>query len=233
VSFSSSAAQQCTEQLCYHFLITGLSVVFLGLPVFLLSVRIYWHPKLCLSFLMNVVLPCTALHTPWLRYGNIEMPKFWVAWNVVSGQLSQFFDHFLSSAVLCRVACFSLFEETNAYCRHTLWMLHFFLDLFTLILLWKAFIRGLIQDSFVLGLAVAQTFSRRSLVAEVQVRFQANPCGICRGQSWTGIHSSQISSTFPCQYYSTITSYFTSFMYFQSYIKLASNSLFRQNNSIF
>jgi hypothetical protein len=54
------------------------------------------------------------------------------------------------------------------------------------------------------GRAMAQVVSRRSLTAEAWVRARINPCGICGGQSGTGIGFSPSSSVFPCQYHSTV-----------------------------
>jgi hypothetical protein len=51
---------------------------------------------------------------------------------------------------------------------------------------------------------MAQAVSRRPLTAEARVRARVNPCGICGGQSGTGIGFSPSSSVFPCQYHSTV-----------------------------
>jgi hypothetical protein len=55
-----------------------------------------------------------------------------------------------------------------------------------------------------LGRAMAQAVSHRPLTAEARVRARVNPCGICGGQSGTGIGFSPSSSFFPCQYHSTV-----------------------------
>jgi hypothetical protein len=51
--------------------------------------------------------------------------------------------------------------------------------------------------------AMAQAVSRRPLTAEDRVRSQVGPCGICGGQSGTGIGFSPSTSVFPCQFHST------------------------------
>jgi hypothetical protein len=51
---------------------------------------------------------------------------------------------------------------------------------------------------------MAQAVSRRPLTAEAGVRALVNPCGICGGQSGTGIGFSPSSSVLPCQYHSTV-----------------------------
>jgi hypothetical protein len=58
--------------------------------------------------------------------------------------------------------------------------------------------------SSVSGRAMAQVVSRRPLTAEARVRARVNPCGICGGQSGTGIGFSPSSSVFPCQCHSTV-----------------------------
>jgi hypothetical protein len=45
--------------------------------------------------------------------------------------------------------------------------------------------------------AMAQAVSRRPLTAEARVHARVNPCGICRGQSGTGIGFSPSSSASP------------------------------------
>jgi hypothetical protein len=52
------------------------------------------------------------------------------------------------------------------------------------------------------GRAVAQVVSRWPVITEARVRARVNPCGICGGQSGTGIGFSP--SVFPCQYNSTV-----------------------------
>jgi hypothetical protein len=43
------------------------------------------------------------------------------------------------------------------------------------------------------GCAMAQVVSRRPLTVEARVRDQDNPCGICGGQSGTGIGFSPVN----------------------------------------
>jgi hypothetical protein len=50
---------------------------------------------------------------------------------------------------------------------------------------------------------MAEAVSRRSLTAEILVRFRVSPCGFCGGQSGTGTGFSQSTSVFPCQFHST------------------------------
>jgi hypothetical protein len=54
---------------------------------------------------------------------------------------------------------------------------------------------------------MAQAVSRRPLTAEARVRGQVSPCGICGGQSGTGIDCSPRSSVSPYQYQSTVDPY--------------------------
>jgi hypothetical protein len=49
-----------------------------------------------------------------------------------------------------------------------------------------------------------QAISRRPLTAEVRVRGQVSPFGICGGQSGTGTGFCPSSSVFVCLYYSTM-----------------------------
>jgi hypothetical protein len=53
-----------------------------------------------------------------------------------------------------------------------------------------------------MGRAMAQAVSRRPLTAEDRVRSRVGPCGICGGQSGTGIGVSPSTSVFPCQFHS-------------------------------
>jgi hypothetical protein len=50
---------------------------------------------------------------------------------------------------------------------------------------------------------MAQAVSRRPLTAVPRVRSRVSPCGICGGQSGTGIGFSPSTSVFPCQFHST------------------------------
>jgi hypothetical protein len=50
---------------------------------------------------------------------------------------------------------------------------------------------------------MAQAVSRRPVTAEERVRARVSPCGICGGQSRTGIKCSPSSSVFACQYHLT------------------------------
>jgi hypothetical protein len=50
---------------------------------------------------------------------------------------------------------------------------------------------------------MAQAVSRRPLTAEVWVRSQVDPCGVCGGQSGTGTGFSPSTSVFFCQFHST------------------------------
>jgi hypothetical protein len=60
-----------------------------------------------------------------------------------------------------------------------------------------------ISVSIRVGSAIAQAVSRRLLTTEVRVHAQVSPCGICGGQSDTGIGFSSSPLVFPCQYNST------------------------------
>jgi hypothetical protein len=51
--------------------------------------------------------------------------------------------------------------------------------------------------------AMTQAVSRRPLTAEARFRYRVSPCGICGGQSGTGIGFSPSTSVFPCQFHST------------------------------
>jgi hypothetical protein len=57
------------------------------------------------------------------------------------------------------------------------------------------------------GRAIAQVVSCQPLTADTQVCDQVSPCGICGGQSGTGIDLPLSPSVFPFQYYSTATPY--------------------------
>jgi hypothetical protein len=50
---------------------------------------------------------------------------------------------------------------------------------------------------------MAQAVSPRSPTAEARVRSQVNPCGICGGQSGTGMGFSPSTLIFPCELHST------------------------------
>ena len=54
-----------------------------------------------------------------------------------------------------------------------------------------------------LGRAMAQAISRRPLTAEVRGRSRVSPCGICGGQSGTGMVFPPNTSVFPCRFHST------------------------------
>jgi hypothetical protein len=47
---------------------------------------------------------------------------------------------------------------------------------------------------------MAEVVSSRPLTTEARVHARVNPCGICGGQSGTGIGFSLSFSVFPCQY---------------------------------
>jgi hypothetical protein len=50
---------------------------------------------------------------------------------------------------------------------------------------------------------MAQTVSRRPVTAEARNRSRISQCGICGGQSGTGIGFYPSTSVFPCQFHST------------------------------
>jgi hypothetical protein len=54
---------------------------------------------------------------------------------------------------------------------------------------------------------MAQAVSRWPLTAEARDRARVDTCGICGGQSDTGVGFSPSSSVFPCQYHFTIAPY--------------------------
>jgi hypothetical protein len=58
-----------------------------------------------------------------------------------------------------------------------------------------------------IGRAMAQVVSRRSLTAETLVHVEVSPCEVCGGHSITGTDFSPSSSVFSCQYHSTIALY--------------------------
>jgi hypothetical protein len=59
-----------------------------------------------------------------------------------------------------------------------------------------------------MGRAMSQAVSLQPLIAEAWVHARINPCGICGGQSGTGIGFGQVFSAiysgFSCQYHSTV-----------------------------
>jgi hypothetical protein len=62
-----------------------------------------------------------------------------------------------------------------------------------------------IRFSIILGRAVTQAVSRRSLTAEARVRAQVSAWGLCIGQSGTGAGFAPSCSVFPCHHHSTVT----------------------------
>ena len=66
-----------------------------------------------------------------------------------------------------------------------------------------------------IGRATAQAVRIRSLTAEVWVRCQASPCGICGEQIGPGTDLSLSASGFMCRYHSTNTLY--SFVFYKTF----------------
>jgi hypothetical protein len=58
--------------------------------------------------------------------------------------------------------------------------------------------------NFMNGLTMGQAVSIRLLTAEAWVHARVNPCGICGGQSGTGIGYSTKYPGLPCRYHSTV-----------------------------
>jgi len=74
---------------------------------------------------------------------------------------------------------------------------------------------------------MAQAVSCHSLVTEAQIQLQANPCGICDGQSGVGTSFSLNVSVVPWQYDSTNDPY--SFICHQGSIILVAESIIKQH----
>jgi hypothetical protein len=62
-----------------------------------------------------------------------------------------------------------------------------------------------LNNTYIIGHAMAQAVSRRPPTAEARVQSRVGPYGICGGHSGTGTGFSPSTSVFPCQFHSTAT----------------------------
>jgi hypothetical protein len=59
----------------------------------------------------------------------------------------------------------------------------------------------------IIGRAMTQVVSRRTLTAETRVRSRVSPCGICGGQSGTGTGFSLSTSVYPVNFIPPVLHY--------------------------
>jgi hypothetical protein len=71
--------------------------------------------------------------------------------------------------------------------------------------MWRAFVNA--ASNLRVGRAVVQAVNRRFLTADAQGRVQVSLCGICGGQSGTGIGFSSSCPGVSYQYHSTAAPY--------------------------